>query len=676
LETFLAVLLLLGLIAVSNIVNRFIPFVPVPLIQIGLGIIAALVPTGIHMSFEPELFFVLFIAPLLFNDGRRTPRNELWNLRAPILLLALGLVFVTVFVAGYAINWMIPSIPLAASFALAAILSPTDAVAVGALAGRVHLPKSIHRILEGESLMNDASGLVAFKFAIAAMVTGVFSLPKASLSFVLIAAGGLLLGAVLSFLLIRLSVFIRRFGMEDVTIHVLLQILTPFIIYLISEEIGVSGILAVVAGGVMYAIEKDRAVSPQYKLQLVSASTWSVLLLVLNGLVFLILGVSVPDVIEVIYHDQTLNNFIVTGYVLAITALLIVLRFLWVYAYSLWESRRLKAEKAPLKSQVITSISGVRGAVTLAGAFSIPLVLGDGITPFPERDLIIALAAGVILMSLVIASILLPLLADKEETVVQTIGYGNTELAARNVVIDAGMSMLRSLVMESPERATQPVLLEFTDKIDRLCIPKTDKDPATEQFRRLGVEARLSGLEAERTELRRMLENGAVLAPVAMKMEELLDHTESLLCRRLDTQIKFSLTEIQRLFSGLFSGRSNGEEGQRERAVQIAESARTAKIAMCQAAVSAVSAGMSDENRLASQKVIDKYERLEARLMQGEGWSKDGVVDDEKLELKLQAIQEQRNTVQQMYQNGVINLKVAGKLRRFVDQLETSIWED
>ncbi|WP_342423223.1 Na+/H+ antiporter [Paenibacillus sp. FSL E2-0178] len=673
-ETFLAVLLMLGLIAVSNIVNRFIPFVPVPLIQIGLGIVAALVPTGIHMSFEPELFFVLFIAPLLFNDGRRTPRDELWNLRAPILLLALGLVFVTVFVAGYAINWMIPSIPLAASFALAAILSPTDAVAVGALAGRVHLPKSIHRILEGESLMNDASGLVAFKFAIAAMVTGVFSLPKASLSFVMIAAGGLLLGAALSFLLIRLSVFIRRFGMEDVTIHVLLQILTPFIIYLISEEIGVSGILAVVAGGVMYAIEKDRAVSPQYKLQLVSASTWSVLLLVLNGLVFLILGVSVPDVVEVIYRDQTLNNFMVAGYVMAITALLIVLRFLWVYAYSLWESRFRRVEKAPLKSQVITSISGVRGAVTLAGAFSIPLVLGDGITPFPERDLIIALAAGVILMSLVIASIFLPLLADKEETVVQTIGYGNTELAARNVVIDAGMSMLRSLVTESPERATQPVLLEFTDKIDRLCTAKPDSDPATEQFRRLGVEARLSGLEAERTALRRMLENGAVPAPVAVKMEELLDHTESLLCRRLDTQIKFTVTEIQRLFSGLFSGRFNGEEGRR--AVQNAESARTAKIAMCQAAVSAVSAGISDENRLASQKVIDKYERLESRLVQGEGWSKDGVVDDEKLELKLQAIQEQRNTVQEMYQNGAINLKIAGKLRRFVDQLETSIWED
>lgn len=677
LETFLAVLLLFGLIAVSNIVNRFIPFIPVPLIQIGLGIIAALIPTGIHMHFEPELFFVLFIAPLLFNDGRRTPRGELWNLRAPILLLALGLVFVTVFVAGYAINWMIPSIPLAASFALAAILSPTDAVAVGALAGRVHLPKSIHRILEGESLMNDASGLVAFKFAIAAMVTGVFSLPKASLSFVLIAAGGLLLGAVLSFLLIRVSVFIRRFGMEDVTIHVLLQILTPFIIYLISEEVGVSGILAVVAGGIMFAIEKDRAVSPQYKLQLVSASTWSVLLMVLNGLVFLILGVSVPDVVEVIYRDPALNNFMVAGYVLAITALLIAVRFLWVYGYSLWESKRRKAEKAPLRSQVITSISGVRGAVTLAGAFSIPLVLGDGVTPFPERDLIIALAAGVILMSLIIASIFLPLLADKKEVAVPAaagVSPVNPELAARNVVIDAGMSMLRSLVAENPEPSRQPVLLEFTDKIDRICAARADLDPANEELRRQAVEARLNALEAERTELRKITENGAISEPVAVKMEELLDHTESLLCQRLNTQLRFSLTEIQRLFSGLFSGKLGGAEGRL--AVQNAESARTAKMAMCRAAISAVSDNMSEENRAASQKIIDKYQQMESRLAQGDGWIKDGIVDDGKLELKLQAIQQQRNTVQEMYQNGAINLKVAGRLRRFVDQLETSIWED
>ncbi|MNZ43043.1 Sodium, potassium, lithium and rubidium/H(+) antiporter [compost metagenome] len=249
-EVFELVLIMLGLIGVSNVLNRFIPFIPVPLLQIILGTLVALLPSGLHMELNTELFLVMFIAPLLFNDGKRTPREDLWNLRSPILLLALGLVFVTVFAGGYLIHWLIPSIPLPAAFALAAILSPTDAVAVGALAGRIHLPKGIMRLLEGESLMNDASGLVAFKFAVAATVTGVFSITDAALSFLWIAIGGLVCGAVLSFIIVWIRMFIRRLGMEDVTIHMLIQILTPFLIYIITEEFGLSGILAVVAGGI------------------------------------------------------------------------------------------------------------------------------------------------------------------------------------------------------------------------------------------------------------------------------------------------------------------------------------------------------------------------------------------------------------------------------------------
>lgn len=384
-ELFIAVLVLLVLIGLSNILNRFVPFIPIPLIQIVLGVAIALLPAGVHLPLNPELFFVLFIAPLLYNDGKRTPRHELWNLRAPILLLALGLVFVTVIVAGYAIHWLIPTIPLPAAFALAAILSPTDAVAVGAMAGRVHLPKSIHRLLEGEALMNDASGLVAFKFAIAATVTGVFSLAQASFSFILIAIGGLLIGALLSFLLIRLGVWIRRLGMEDVTIHMLLQILTPFVIYLVSEEVGVSGILAVVAGGIIHAIERDRTESVQLKMQVVSASTWSVILFILNGLVFVILGVQIPDVLSTIFENVSFDNLQVLGYVGLISVLLLVLRFVWIYLF--WKGNENSGEalsrgKPRLKEITIITLSGVRGAVTLAGAFSIPYVLQDG-SPFP-----------------------------------------------------------------------------------------------------------------------------------------------------------------------------------------------------------------------------------------------------------------------------------------------------
>ncbi|OME06814.1 Na+/H+ antiporter [Paenibacillus sp. FSL H7-0943] len=671
-ETFLVVLVLLGLIAISNIINRFIPFVPIPLIQIGLGVVVVLLPLGIHMSLEPELFFVLFIAPLLFNDGKRTPRNELWNLRAPILMLALGLVFATVLIAGYSINWMIPTIPLAAAFALAAILSPTDAVAVSAIAGRVHLPKSIHRILEGESLMNDASGLVAFNFAIAAAVTGIFSLPKASISFVIIALGGLIVGAILAFLLIRFSVFIRRLGMEDITVHVLLQILTPFIVYLISEEIGVSGILAVVAAGIIHAVEKDRAVSPQYKLQLVSASTWSVLLYILNGLVFLILGLSIPDVIEVIYRDTAVDNLMVIGYVLAITLLLFVLRFIWVYVFSLAGAGLQKMEKSSIKSMLILTISGVRGAVTLAGAFSIPFVLGDG-SPFPERDLIIFIAAGVILMSLLIASIFLPILAGKEEPVAEP-GDTEVEQAAKSKVVAAGITLLQSMMTEESKDSAQPALSEFREKVYSLNREDQANDPAFEELRRLGVEARIVGLHAERKELTRLLTNNEIPASVAQKMEEFLDHSEVFLARSLNSQIRLSLTEIRRLFAGMFSGQNEREASQQM--LQQAECARKAKISMSRAAIAAVNASMNENNRKAVEKVACSYEQLISRFEQGQGWTKDGLVDDQKLELKLKAIQEQRDKVQQLYQDGTINRKLAGKLRKFVDHLETSIWED
>ncbi|MEK8206432.1 Na+/H+ antiporter [Paenibacillus sp. FSL L8-0696] len=671
-ETFLVVLVLLGLIAISNIINRFIPFVPIPLIQIGLGVVVVLLPLGIHMSLEPELFFVLFIAPLLFNDGKRTPRNELWNLRAPILMLALGLVFATVLIAGYSINWMIPTIPLAAAFALAAILSPTDAVAVSAIAGRVHLPKSIHRILEGESLMNDASGLVAFNFAIAAAVTGIFSLPKASISFVIIALGGLIVGAILAFLLIRFSVFIRRLGMEDITVHVLLQILTPFIVYLISEEIGVSGILAVVAAGIIHAVEKDRAVSPQYKLQLVSASTWSVLLYILNGLVFLILGLSIPDVIEVIYRETAVDNLMVIGYVLAITLLLFVLRFIWVYVFSLAGAGLQKMEKSSIKSMLILTISGVRGAVTLAGAFSIPFVLGDG-SPFPERDLIIFIAAGVILMSLLIASIFLPILAGKEEPVAEP-GDTEVEQAAKSKVVAAGITLLQSMMTEESKESALPALSEFKEKVYSLNREDQANDPALENFRRLGVEARIVGLHAERKELSQLLANNEIPASVALKMEEFLDHSEVFLARSLNSQIRISITEIRRLFAGMFSGQNEGEASQLM--LQQAECARKAKISMSHAAIAAINASKNENNRKAAEKVADSYEKLISRLQQGQGWTKDGLVDDQKLELKLKAIQEQRDKVQQMYQDGTINRKLAGKLRKFVDHLETSIWED
>ncbi|WP_188593067.1 Na+/H+ antiporter [Paenibacillus silvae] len=672
-ELFIAVLVLLVLIGLSNVLNRFVPFIPVPLIQIALGVAAALLPAGVHLPLNPELFFVLFIAPLLYNDGKRTPRNELWNLRAPILLLALGLVFVTVAVAGYIIHWLIPSIPLPAAFALAAILSPTDAVAVGAMAGRVHLPKSIHRLLEGEALMNDASGLVAFKFAIAATVTGVFSLAQATVSFILIAAGGLLAGALMSFLLIRLGVWIRRLGMEDVTIHMLLQILTPFVIYLVSEEIGVSGILAVVAGGIIHAIERDRAESVQLKMQVVSASTWSVILFILNGLVFMILGVQIPDVLNTIFVNVSFNNFEVLGYVVLIFLLLVLLRFLWIYLF--WQgnewlrsTRKSPIGKPRFKEIIILSLSGVRGAVTLAGAFSIPYVLQDG-SPFPERDLIIFLAAGVILVSLIAASVLLPVLAREEGKTSDEHTPQKSERKAQDIMLNAAIRAVKSEMNDENKAAALTVVSDLSKYIKQAAGQYTADSRKAMQKQETVMN--LVATRAERKEIEAMMDENALGPEAAFKCDTWLDRKEMMLSNRANTQLLASLHEVGRMLGQLFASRNHKQA--QPFMLENAELFRKVKLRTSQAAIKAVRAQMNDTNRTAALSVIAKYERVMARLR---AWNQDKAEDpfnQEKLELQMVAIQEQRNTVQQLYENGEITRDVAAKLRRYINDVEATV---
>ncbi|MCQ6561054.1 Na+/H+ antiporter [Paenibacillus mendelii] len=679
-ELLLIVLIFIALIGLSNVLYRFLPVIPVPLIQMALGAIVAIVPPGIHLELEPEVFFVLFIAPLLFNDGKRTPREELWNLRAPILLMALGLVFATVLVAGYAIHWMIPSLSLPASFALAAILSPTDAVAVGAMAKRIRLPKRVLRLLEGEALMNDASGLVAFKFALAAAMTGSFSLPKAAGSFVLISVGGLLVGAILAFLIIRLSVVLRRLGMEDVTTHMLLQLLTPFFIYIISEELGLSGILAVVAGGVIHAIEKDRTASPHFKLQVVSASTWSVVIFVLNGLVFVILGAVIPGLFHTVFQSAAFDNLKVIGYVVAITALLIVIRFAWLLLIS---------RGSTLRAAVVTSLSGVRGAVTLVGALSIPFLLENG-EPFPQRDLILFLAGGVILLSLIIASVVLPFLLKASE------GPEEAEKAAFEGMVGAGVERLKRAMKGKDSAQISSMVAEFMERIHRL--QRVDERRENGFMRRLEAELRIVGLRAEREELDRLEQAGKLSPELADQLGDIIDRTEVLLVERLDEKFISSWTEVRRLVSSLFAVTGNGADAS---SCPDRLSALEAKSFMADAALKAVQASRNDQNRTAADVVIAHYQLLKARvssteegcreqrhanqleavkekgLRDGSGSSNEqGLTEERELDLQINAVQGQRDYVESLYEKGEINRKIAAKLRRFVNELETVILEE
>ena len=244
------VLLLLAAVLVSAVLDQVTPRVSLPLVQIALGaVIILLVGTPVDVAIDPELFLVLFIAPLLFDESRHASKRGLWDNKGAIVSLAVGLVLATVLVVGFVLNWLEPSIPLAAAFALGAALGPTDAVAVSALGKDIHLSSRQKSLLSGEALINDASGVVSFQFAIAAAITGSFSLANAAQSFAISFFGGIAVGLVVGLLAVLALGAIRSYGYESITVHVVFEVFTPFITFLAAEHFGTSGILAVVAAG-------------------------------------------------------------------------------------------------------------------------------------------------------------------------------------------------------------------------------------------------------------------------------------------------------------------------------------------------------------------------------------------------------------------------------------------
>ncbi|MFJ7883802.1 Na+/H+ antiporter [Pseudomonas sp. NPDC096917] len=414
-QTAYTVLILLMLVGVSRLLGRVVPL-PLPLVQIAAGAVLAWPTLGLHVALDPELFLFLFLPPLLFSDGWRMPKREFWRLRGPILTLAVGLVLFTVVGAGYFIHWLLPTIPLPVAFALAAVLSPTDAVAVSAISQN-RLPGPLMHMLQGEALMNDASGLVTFKFALAAAVTGVFSLANASLTFLLVACGGLAIGVALSWLVGRMRAWMIARGWDDPATHVVFMLLLPFAAYVLAERLGASGILSAVAAGMMQSWLD--LLPRQTSTRLLNRSVWGLLEFAFNGLIFLLLGLQLPDIIKaVVSHETTLWPTLLYRCldVAVIFLVLLALRFIWVQ--SIWRLSGLlrrwrgKGELTMVptaRSCWLLTVGGVRGAVTLAGVMSVPLFISKGVD-FPERDLLIFIAAGVILLSLVAACIALPLL--------------------------------------------------------------------------------------------------------------------------------------------------------------------------------------------------------------------------------------------------------------------------
>jgi CPA1 family monovalent cation:H+ antiporter len=435
-DTVEVVLAMLLAVVASGYVVRVLPFpLPLPLAQIALGAVIEGV-FGHGVTLEPDIFFLLFLPPLLFLDGWRIPKVGLFHDKGIILELALGLVVFTVLGAGYLIHWLIPGLPMAVAFALAAILAPTDPVAVSAITRRVPAPPRMMHILEGEALLNDATGLVCFRFAVAAALTGQFSLAKASLTFLWVAAAGIATGVLVTLAVaIAHRTLTRRVG-DDSGAAILINLLTPFGAWLVAERLHASGILAAVAAGITMSYVELRGLAPAAT-RVRRAAVWDTVQFSLNGMMFVLLGEQLPDIARGALRgtgpDAPLAPLWLATNALAIALGLTLLRFTWV-----WVSLRLTILNARLQGQqvykpnirlvIATSLAGVRGALTMAGIMTLPLALPGG-APFPGRHLVIFLASAVIVVSLVLASVGLPRVLKGLELPGETAGQAEEDLA-------------------------------------------------------------------------------------------------------------------------------------------------------------------------------------------------------------------------------------------------------
>lgn len=546
-EIFFTILILTLMVSLSGVAARLIPFqIPLPLVQIALGALLAWPTFGLHVDFDPELFLVLFIPPLLFADGWKTPTSEFLHHGREIIGLALVLVLITVVGIGYLIYWLVPGIPLLPAFALAAVLSPTDAVALSGIVGEGRIPKKIMAILQGEALMNDASGLVSLKFAVAvAMGTMIFTVSGASLEFVKVAVGGLLAGAVICWLYGRSLRLLSRWSGDDPATQTVLLLLLPFASYLIAEHIGFSGILAAVAAGMTITRSGIIRQAP-LAMRLRANSVWQMLEFVFNGMVFLMLGLQLPDILQISVteanSDPNVDFWMLVVSVVMIYVALIAVRFVWLWTMRLISQRLLKKHPMEfthysLRELLIASFAGVRGAITLAGVLSIPLFLPNG-AGFPARYELVFLATGVILFSLVVGVMLLPVLLRGVEGVDKTAHRHEVQMA-RAVMAETAIESLHKMeerLMADTEENIDPELVkEIGSRVIGTMYRRVEgKDDLEQALSAENLERRfrLTALRAERGELYHLRATKKISNETMQKMQHELDLLETLLIEK------------------------------------------------------------------------------------------------------------------------------------------------
>jgi CPA1 family monovalent cation:H+ antiporter len=428
-----------------------------------------MIPGLPKMHFEPELIFLIFLPPLLFPAALFTSWRDFHANLRPISLLAIGLVLFTTFSVGYFTHYLVASLPLAAAFILGAIVSPPDAVAATAVTERLSVPQRIVTVLEGESLVNDAIALVAYQFAVAALITGSFSLGKASLSFVVVSVGGIAVGLVVGWLASQAQ---RR--LDDPPVQITISLLTPFAAYLPADQLHVSGVLAVVTTGLYLGWKTPEIVNSRMRLQ--SGPVWEMIVFLLNGLVFILIGLQLPAVLKGL-AGQSISVARLCWYATLISAVVIIVRFVWVFAAAymprfLFPTLRKRDPYPRWQDITIVAWTGMRGVVSLAAAMALPsMILNDPVGTNKEviTSLIIFFTYVVILVTLVLQGLTLPFLIRWLEVV----DNGDTEREERRARLKANLAAMSRLAeLEQQEKYSVQLLqrlrVEYEDRIREL----------------------------------------------------------------------------------------------------------------------------------------------------------------------------------------------------------------
>ena len=409
-DLLLYIIIFLSVLIVSNATNKLFPSLPTPLIQILLGIgLGFFIPVG-TFHLETGLFLALIIGPLLFREAEESDITSILKHWKIVIYLIFPVIFLSTLSLGFLSHWLWVSLPLAACIAVGAALGPTDLVAFASLSERFTFPKRVENILKGEGLLNDASGLVAFQFALTAWTTGKFSAQEASTSLILSIIGGFIVGGLTAFLNRQLQKLLYTVRASDTAGELLLELSLPLLTFFLAEELHVSGIIAVVVAGIFKASRFKRITLLEAQVDTVTDTIWQTVTFMLNGAVFVILGIELETIAEPILKSPVYDNLWLLLTILLLTIVLFVIRFVMIYGFYFWRSLRLKKKMSKYWIDIaLLTFSGVKGTVSIATILLIPTALEQ------EYPLLLFLVAGVTLLSFLTGLVVLPRLSENKE---------------------------------------------------------------------------------------------------------------------------------------------------------------------------------------------------------------------------------------------------------------------